>query len=377
MTAPFYPTGAFGDEIGFLVIFVLGFFFGFFLERAGFGSARKLAAIFYFKDFAVLRVMFTAILVAMVGMLYLSAFGWIEMAAVNVPATYLGAQIVGGLLLGIGFVIGGYCPGTSVVAAASGKLDAVAYIAGILFGVGVFGVSFDSIQPLYHWGERGVVMLQDWSGWNSGVLASLIVGVALAAFAATEYAGRGEKKTGPGLQIRLTWQRGFATLAVVLAFGLLSAHSVASQDSSETLTEMLTAGEHLISPTELNGWITDRRQITLIDLRTPEEHATYHIPGSANLPLELLSKVDLPEDRLLVLYSEHGEEAGQGWALLAANGVKARILREGMHGWRKEVLKQSGNDKRGAVVPASSPPKPPAPAIKLPIRRFKKGSSCS
>ncbi|MCP5110869.1 MAG: YeeE/YedE family protein [bacterium] len=376
MTAPFYPTGAFGDETGFLIIFVLGFFFGFFLERAGFGSARKLAAIFYFKDFAVLRVMFTAILVAMLGVLYLSSMGWMEMEAVNVPATYLGAQIAGGLLLGIGFVVGGYCPGTSVVAAASGKLDALAYIAGILFGVGIFGVGYDSIQPLYHWGERGVVTLEQWSGWNSGILAFVIVAIALAAFAATEYADRKKRQAAtPALEVRLTWQRAFATLAVVLAFGLLSAHSVAGQGGSDSLAEALAAGDNLISPTQLDGWLNHRKPLTLVDLRTAEDHARYHIPGSANLPLDLLTKADLPADRPLILYSSDGAVAGQGWALLAANGIKATILKGGIEGWRKEVLNQTGETTQ--IQQAAPPPKPSAPAIKIPIRRFKKGSSCS
>ena len=71
MTAPLYATGAIGEEAGFIAIFFLGLFFGFFLERAGFGSARKLTSIFYFKDWSVLRVMFTAIVVtrALLGVL--------------------------------------------------------------------------------------------------------------------------------------------------------------------------------------------------------------------------------------------------------------------------------------------------------------------
>ncbi|MGQ9918411.1 MAG: YeeE/YedE thiosulfate transporter family protein, partial [Bryobacteraceae bacterium] len=138
MKAPLYPTGVIGEEAGFIAIFFLGLLFGFFLERAGFGSSRKLTSIFYFKDWAVLRVMFTAIVVAMLGLLYFTGIGWMIPDAVTQKETFLGAQIAGGLLLGAGFIIGGYCPGTSAVAAASGKLDAFAYIAGMFFGTFVF-----------------------------------------------------------------------------------------------------------------------------------------------------------------------------------------------------------------------------------------------
>ena len=94
---------------------MIGIGFGFFLERAGFGSARKLTDQFYFKDMAVFRVMFTAIVTAMLGLFYLAACGWVDLSLVYIQPTYLWPQIVGGLLLGVGFVVGGYCPGTSLV----------------------------------------------------------------------------------------------------------------------------------------------------------------------------------------------------------------------------------------------------------------------
>ena len=75
MSAPFYKLGAFGDEAGLIVAFLIGIGFGFFLERAGFGSARKLVSQFYLDDLAVFKVMFTAIVTAMLGVTYLSWAG--------------------------------------------------------------------------------------------------------------------------------------------------------------------------------------------------------------------------------------------------------------------------------------------------------------
>jgi len=106
MSAPFATS--FSTFTYFAVAVVLGLFFGFFLERAGFSSALKLTAQFYFKDSAVLKVMFTAIVVAMLGLVYFSLMGWLNMGQVYIPATFLWPQLVGGLLLGAGFIVGGY-----------------------------------------------------------------------------------------------------------------------------------------------------------------------------------------------------------------------------------------------------------------------------
>ena len=86
----------------------IGFSFGFILERAGFGDARKLAAQFYLHDMTVLKVMFTGIVVAM-GLIFLtSGLQVLDLERVFVNPTHLWPQLLGGLLLGAGFLIGGY-----------------------------------------------------------------------------------------------------------------------------------------------------------------------------------------------------------------------------------------------------------------------------
>lgn len=229
MTAPLYATGAIGEEAGFIAIFFLGLLFGFFLERAGFGSAKKLTSIFYFQDWAVLRVMFTAIVVAMLGLLYFTGIGWMDADGVTQKETFLGAQAVGGLLLGAGFIIGGYCPGTSAVAAASGKLDAVAYIAGMLFGTFVFAAGFDWLQPLYQWGAMGVKTLPEALGWQPGLVAAAVVLMAVGAFAATEIWGNPTAERPLAWQLRLSPQTAAAGLAMVLAFGLVVGYGMAGR----------------------------------------------------------------------------------------------------------------------------------------------------
>jgi hypothetical protein len=114
---------------------VLGFGFGFCLERAGFGSARKLTAVFYLFDMAVVKVMFTAIVTCMVGLALLSAIGAADLSEFYVEPTALPAQLIGGLIFGAGFMIGGYCPGTSMAAIATGRKDGFAFAFGMLAGV--------------------------------------------------------------------------------------------------------------------------------------------------------------------------------------------------------------------------------------------------
>ncbi|MBI5084537.1 MAG: YeeE/YedE family protein [Acidobacteria bacterium] len=228
MSAPLYPTGAIGDEAGFIAVFFIGLLFGFFLERAGFGSSRKLTSVFYFKDWAVLRVMFTAIVVAMLGLLYFSGMGWMDNAAVTQKETYLGAQIVGGLLLGVGFIVGGYCPGTSAVALASGKWDALSYIGGLLFGTLLFGASYDLVQPLYLWGAMGVKSLPEVMGVQAGVVAAGVVLMALLAFTATELFGNRSSAAPRVWDLKLTYQKAGAGALMVLSFGLLVGYGMAA-----------------------------------------------------------------------------------------------------------------------------------------------------
>jgi hypothetical protein len=97
MNGPIAPNGGFGEETGYVVGFLMGGLFGFFLERAGFGSAKKLTSVFYGRDMAVLKVMFTAIVVAMIGVHYLGVFGRLDLSLVTIPEPFLWPQVVGAL----------------------------------------------------------------------------------------------------------------------------------------------------------------------------------------------------------------------------------------------------------------------------------------
>lgn len=182
MDGPIGVVFHFTHPLEMAVALAVGFGFGFVLERAGFGRADMLTAIFYGRDFRVLRVMFSAIVTAMLGLYFLDLVGVLPLGSIGILDTYLVPQLVGGLLLGAGFIIGGHCPGTSIVAAASGKTDAMLFLGGMLLGSLVFTLGFDSFKPLQNATAMGRVLLQDFLHLPSGVLV-----FAVALFAAGSF----------------------------------------------------------------------------------------------------------------------------------------------------------------------------------------------
>jgi hypothetical protein len=132
---PLSSTIEFSTAADLAIALVLGLGFGFSLERAGFGGARKLTAVFYLRDMAVVKVMFTAIVTAMAGLFALSAAGMLDLAELYVEPTTIVAQAIGGVLFGAGFIVGGYCPGTSIAAIATGRKDGLSFALGMLAGV--------------------------------------------------------------------------------------------------------------------------------------------------------------------------------------------------------------------------------------------------
>jgi uncharacterized protein len=190
MSAPLFKYGLFGDEASLLVAFLIGIGFGFALERAGFGSARKLVSQFYLDDMAVFKVMFTAVVTAMVGLTYLAWFGWLDLSLVYLVPTYWPAQVAGGILVGIGFVVSGYCPGTSIVATATGKLDGLFVVLGFAAGTFGFALAFPALKGLYLAGSLGPRTLPGVLGVPQGVLVFGVVLMAVAGFAGASWVER-------------------------------------------------------------------------------------------------------------------------------------------------------------------------------------------
>ena len=187
MTAPLVDSLAFGEATSLAVAVAIGLAFGWTLERAGLGNARKLVGQFYLTELTVFKVMFSAVVTAMLGVFWLARLGVLALERVYVPETWLVAQLVGGLLFGIGFALAALCPGTSCVAAATGRLDGLATVAGMLAGVWSAGVFIGALTPIYESTARGAVTLPDALGVPYGVVVFAVVLMALAGFRVAEW----------------------------------------------------------------------------------------------------------------------------------------------------------------------------------------------
>lgn len=190
MMLPLYGHELITDAQGLVAALGLGFGFGWFLERAGFGSSCRLCAQFYLYDMSVLKVMFTAIVTAAIGLWAFSAAGWLDLSLVYLTPTSIAAQFAGGLLLGAGFIIGGYCPGTSVTAAATGSGDGAVFVGGFAAGLALYAVAFPGLELWANARSIGGLTLPQAFGVSYGALVLAVVVMAALMFAGAEWSER-------------------------------------------------------------------------------------------------------------------------------------------------------------------------------------------
>ena len=186
MRAPFFEFGLFGEGLSLVIALGIGIAFGWVLEQSGMGSAKKLAGQFYLRDLTVFKVMFTAIITAMLGVFWLGWLGVVDVSRIYVPETFIAPQLIGGLIFGAGFAVGGLCPGTSCVSAATGRADGMAVVAGMFAGVLAMGLLFDRLAAFYESTSRGTFTLPTLLNVSYGAMAFAVVIVGLAGFAAAE-----------------------------------------------------------------------------------------------------------------------------------------------------------------------------------------------
>lgn len=179
---PFTSLPGFPAWLDLLIAFIIGIGFGFALEQAGFSSSRKLVGMFYGYDTTVIKVFFTAAIVALVGSQFLSYFGLLNLNLVFVNEYYITASIVGGVIMGAGFIMGGFCPGTGISAMSIGKIDALFYILGGLTGAFLFAETYPLIKPIADDAYRGPVKINEVLGLSPGLFALLLIAMAVLMF---------------------------------------------------------------------------------------------------------------------------------------------------------------------------------------------------
>ena len=339
-----------GTFIYFLTFLLIGMGFGSILEMSGFGDSRKLAAQFYFKDMTVLKVMFTAIVVAAVLIFLTTSLGLLNYDRIWVNPTYLYSEILGGLIMGVGFIVGGFCPGTSLVAASTLKLDGVFFVLGGLFGVWAFGETVGSFEDFYNSSFYGRLTLFDWLGIPAGVMVLLVVLMALAMFFGAEVAEAyfGENGTKKGMIWRLkSWNKMAAAAALLAVCGLLIVLGQPSaQDKWERLkgawAKNLEARDVYVHP----GEVVELKKnptlyVRILDLRSEADFNLFHIGGAQRLdPTEISSPSTInqllaaPENAVFFLVSNGEKASTKAWQALRASGVlNLYIVEGGINKW--------------------------------------------
>ncbi len=328
-------------QFGLIVAVAIGFGFGFVLERSGFGRSTKLAAQFYLRDMTVFKVMFTAIVTAMLGFVLLDAMGIVSFAETRQQIaswTWIGPMIAGGFLLGAGFIISGYCPGTSIVAAASGNVDGIAAVGGVVAGTWVYSELFriPAVAGFHNSGEKGALFLDDLLGVSPRLLAGIIALVAIALFFGAEkveaLVARRRAAEGPPIE-RRPRRFALATVAALAAISLL-ALAVPAAESQAAATRPIRA----IRAADLARRLLDEPwSLRVLDFRGAGEFTAARIPESESVdPADVASLglewADPSRDLVVVTrpgVTPKGIEAYRGTVL---------VLENGFDGWKEYAL---------------------------------------
>jgi rhodanese-related sulfurtransferase len=403
------PLGELLGHYGSYVIYLLiGLAFGATLETAGFGNSKKLAAQFYFKDLTVFKVMFTAIIVACTLIFLSTAIGLLDYNLVWVPPTYLWPGIVGGLIMGVGFIVGGFCPGTSLVAMATGKVDGVFFVLGVLTGIFLFGETVSSFAIFFDSSYMGRFTLPQLFGLDYGTVVLAVVIMALLMFWGAEkiesvMGGETAQKAprwvipaGAGL---------VALAALTLVIGQPDNAGRWKMMEAEQMAQ-LDGREVQISPAELLSLIHDVQiRAVLLDVRDERYYNQFHILGARRLPHDQIIDTARelmfePANTVFIAMSNDESAATEAWKVLKAESLpNIYILEGGVNNWirtygDKELVQQSlqrdrDNDQPafrfdaalGARHPAAEP-NPEAfeiefePKVKLQLKRAPTSGGC-
>jgi len=330
----------------YLVFGLIGFGFGFVLEISGFGNSKILAAQFYFKNLTVLKVMFGAIVTAMVLLFLSSSIGILDFNLVYVPETHLWPGLLGGVIMGVGFIVGGFCPGTALVSASTLKVDGIVFSLGAAVGVWAFG---ETVQPVWNWwnnsGYYGRLTLMDVFHLPTGMVVLLVVLMALFMFWGGEKleAKFGKKDLTKEPKLRYF---GAASLVLVALIVLVLGQPTVTQKWAAVETQKMPLLEQRavqVHPGELLASLgDDNLNMIMLDVRAEADFNLFHIHGAVNLPLQnilgiipaLLTQSQASISTVIVLMSNDESAATEAWKVLVAESVpNVYILEGGINNW--------------------------------------------
>jgi rhodanese-related sulfurtransferase len=326
----------------YLVFLLIGFLFGYVLEISGFNHSPSLAAQFYFKDLRVFKVFFTAIVVGMLLIFASSAIGLLDYNLIWVNPTYLWSGIVGGLIMGVGFILGGFCPGTSLVALATLKIDGIFFVLGGLVGVFLFGETVDSYKYFFNGSYFGRLTLMDVFKLPTGVVVIMVTIMAVFML----YGGELLEKIYGGKDPQKAPKARFYGAGVMVLFAVLIAviGQPTTDDRWQNLEPIrgsaLENREVYVHPGELLDTFHDHKlNLIMIDVRKEADYNLFHLLDAVNiLPEEIPTYIDdfiaQPANTVFVVMSNDEEIATEVWKVMTAQAVpNVYILSGGINNW--------------------------------------------
>ncbi|MFB3851496.1 MAG: YeeE/YedE thiosulfate transporter family protein [Acidobacteriota bacterium] len=335
-------------NLNYILALLIGILFGAILEQAGFSTSKKLVGLFYGYDFTVLRVFFTAGITAMVGVMAFVHFGLLDINLVYINPTFLWSAIVGGLIMGLGFVLGGFCPGTSVCAAAIGKIDAMIFIFGSFFGVLIFAEGYPAFESLYKAANLGNPRIFQTLNISENLFAFLTVFVALVAF---YFVSLIEKKVN---KEEVSFFKLNKQNVLMACFGCLLLILSLTMTDRKSFFLKLVEDENFVknypleemTPDELAFRLTCQKceQLRIIDLRNAEEYNKWSLPNSTLFTVDNLFEKEpnlfLKLKRTKRVFVADDEMTERKAAIMALKmGYKEiKILKGGLDNFTKEIL---------------------------------------
>ena len=409
---------------------LIGFTFGYTLEMSGFGDSRKLAAQFYFTELTVLKVMFTAIVTAMVLLFGAVGLGILNFEQVWVNPTYLWPGLLGGLIMGVGFIVGGFCPTTSLASASTGKIDGMLFMLGGFVGAFLFGETEQYFTQWYNnAGYYGRVTLDQVLHLPMGIVVMLVVLMALFMFWGAEQLERIVGKKDLSKEPKLRTAGAGVLLALALAVVFIGNPTPEEKYNKLTFTrsetipqlnadpvvktttysadEMLAQRLVFVSPAEaFKAKYNQAMNPVYLDVRSEVDYNLYHIEDAVNVPLDQIDVVvptlltEPPANTVFLVMSNDESAATQAWKTLVASSLSnVYILEGGVNNWiaffgaDDPALQLNPNvvdDQLGYIFPAALGDRyescSPSPIeyekltfeakIKLQLKRDKSGGGC-
>jgi len=338
----------------YVIYAVIGIAFGMTLESAGFGNSKLLAAQFYFKDMRVFKVMFTAIIVAVTLVFLSSALGILDYNLIWVPPTYLWPGIAGGLVMGVGFIIGGFCPGTSLVGLATGKLDAVVFVFGVLFGIYLFGETIGAYAVFFDSSYLGRFTLPELFNVNYGTVVFIVVVAALSLFVVSEKVEAAVNKRP--MQKFPGWSKSAAgALVAMAAVALIIGQPTNADRWQKIATESQSKLDQRlvqIAPAELLKYMNDSKiKVVPLDVRDEHHYNQFHLRGAVHVPLDSVQEKAREfqfelANTVFVAMSNDEVAATEAWKILKAESVpNIYILEGGINAWLETYAGESLSDE--------------------------------